>query len=383
MKKKKDIKNDFDFFDDAPVKSSKFKYLDRANQWVINNLSSVPFVDKLMFVHHLQIMTKAGLSIVQSLNVLSKEIENPKLKTVITKITKEVESGNPFNEVLARFPKIFPSIYVSMIAAGEISGKLEESLEQVSNQMKKSQALMTKIRGAMIYPAVIMFAMVGISIFVVLYILPKILVMFKETQAELPLATKLLMSFTTFSQSYWWLMLIIIIGFISAFIFLMKKISFKRVVHRLIIKLPIAGIIVQKINLARFTLTLSSLLSSAIPIVEAVSISAKVLSNIVFRENLLDSSEGLKRGENLSSSLRKYPQTFPPMVVEMVMVGEQSGSVENMLKELAEYYNTEVENTMNNFTAIIEPVIILLLGLGVAGIAVAVIMPMYSLAQNV
>lgn len=358
-------------------------FLRRANEWVSSHVGTVPFVQKYMLIHHLEIMTKAGLPIVNCLDVLYSEVDNPILKRVLGEIKGEVETGKQLSEVLAKYPKIFPAIYVSMIGAGETAGKLEESLQQIAEQMKKSQHLASKVRGAMVYPLVIMTAMVGITFFVVFYIMPKILVMFEEMDAELPLATRMLIGITKFSQHYWWLMLITGVLLIVAFIRAMKIYSFRRAVHRIMLSLPIFGPITKKVNLARFTLTLSSLLASTIPIVEAVRISSEVLNNLIYRENLTTASDALKRGEALSVLLSVYPKNFPTMVTEMIMVGEQTGKVEKMLGELSEYYNNEVDETMNNFTSIIEPVIILMLGVGVAGIAVAVIMPMYSLAQNV
>jgi len=354
----------------------------KLNDW-LTYLTTVPFVDKYLFIHHLHIMTKAGLPLMSSLNILSQEIENKKLKKIIGEIKEQIESGKQLSEALIKYPKIFPMVYVSMIAAGETAGKMEEALSQITNQMKKSHQLTSKVKGAMIYPAVIMVAMIGISFFVVFYILPKILVMFEEVKADLPMATRVLIGITKFTQNYWWLMLIVVVGTIAIFFRLLKMPKFKRVIHTINLKAPIFGKIIQKINLARFTLTLSSLLSSTIPIIEAAKICSEVVTNVIFRDNLLAASESLKKGESLATILARSPQTFPPMVTEMIMVGEQTGEVEKMLAELAEYYNNEVDTIMNNFTAVIEPVIILLLGLGVAGIAVAVIMPMYSLAQNV
>jgi type IV pilus assembly protein PilC len=355
----------------------------KINAWVTSHLTRVPFVDKFLFIHHLQIMTKAGLSIMSSLEILAKEVENKKLKLAVQKIKADVESGLQLSQALEKHPNIFPLVYVSMIGAGETAGKLEDALTQVSDQMKKTQNLNSKVRGAMIYPAVIMVTMLGITCFVVFYIMPKILIMFDEMNAELPFVTKMLIAFTNFGLSYWWLIIIVIVGFIVGFIRLMKIYNFKRFIHKIMLRLPIFGNIFKKINLARFTLTLSSLLASTIPIVEAVKISSEVLKNLIYKEQLSHTAESLKQGETLSSILMNYPQTFPPMTTEMLMVGEQSGKIEQMLFELSEYYNKEVEETMNNFTSIIEPVIILLLGLGVAGIAVAVIMPMYSLAQSI
>ena len=341
----------------------------------------IPFIQKILFVYHLQTMTKAGLSIVNALKVLSEEIENKKLRLIIGKIKTEVETGRQLSEVLAEYPKVFPEIYVSMIAAGEAAGTLEDALAQVNNQMHKSHELTSKIRGAMIYPAVVFTAMMGIALEMVIFVLPKIMVMFKDFKAELPLATRILVGITDFMGQYGVLVSIGLFFFIILVVWLIKKPNIKRIVHRINLHLPIAGPIIKKINLARFTLTLSSLLESAIPIIEAVKIAASVQTNVIYRERLLIVAETLKKGSPLSEILKQSEDLFPPMVIEMIMVGEQSGEVEKMLKELAEYYTNEVDFVMKNFSTIIEPVIIVILGLMVAGIAVAVIMPMYSLAQ--
>jgi len=353
------------------------------NNWIIDHLTRVSTMQKILFVNHLKIMINAGLSLIQALNILSNEMENKKLKKVIGEIKSGVEQGQQLSEVLGKYPKIFPSIYVNMIAAGEKAGKMEDALEQVTQQMKRNYELTSRIRGALLYPSVIIVAMIGISIEIVFFVLPKIMVMFEEFEAELPLATRILMAITNFAQHYGLYLLAGIIVFVFVFVWLIKKPKIKRVVHIINLKLPIIGSILKKINLARFTLTLSSLLGSTIPIIEAICICSEVQNNVIYKQNLLAASEALKKGEALSSILSNYPKTFPPMVTEMIMVGEESGKTEQMLNELADYYSKEVDTTMKNLTVIIEPIIIILLGLAVAGIAVAVIMPMYSLAQSI
>lgn len=364
-----------------PKKSSAFEL--KLNKWFTDHLSRVKTVQKILFISNLKTMVKAGLSLIEALRILSEEIENKKLKKIIVDIKDGVEQGHQLSEVLAKYPKVFPAIYVSMIGAGEKAGKMEEALEQVTIQMKKSHELTSRVRGAMIYPAVIVVAMVGISIEVVFFVLPKLMVMFEEANVELPLPTRALVAITKFGQNYGILFLICAVALTIFAIWLLKLPKIKRMAHHIYLKLPIIGPVIKKINLARFTLTLSSLLESTIPIIEATRICADVLGNLIYKENLTIVSESLKKGDSLSSILGKFPKTFPPMVTQMIMVGEQSGKTEQMLFELAEYYNDEVSNTMKNFTTVIEPVIILILGLAVAGVAVAVIMPMYSLAQNI
>ncbi|MDP1709914.1 MAG: type II secretion system F family protein, partial [Candidatus Komeilibacteria bacterium] len=248
----------------------------RLDVWITDHLTRVPFVEKMLFVHHLQIMTRAGLSIVSALKVLSEEIANKKLKKIIVQVKLEVEKGRQLSEVLSDYPKIFPEVYVSMIAAGESSGKLEESLEQVSYQMKQSNELNSRIRGALIYPAVILTAMVGISIEVVFFVLPKVMIMFEEFNAELPLPTKILIFIVKGAENYGLWMLIGIIALIVFIRWFIKKPEIRKTLHRITLRLPIFGAVAKKINLARFTLTLSSLLRSGIPIIEAARITADV-----------------------------------------------------------------------------------------------------------
>ena len=349
---------------------------------LIARFGKIPFVDKMLFIHHLQIMVKAGLTIVEGLRILSEETENKKFKKVIEEIKAQVEKGQQFSEALKKHPKVIPPVYVSMISAGETAGKMEEALEQVSNQMQKNHDLISKIKGAMIYPAVITVAMVGVALIVVFYILPEFLVMFDEFDADLPGATIALIKIVEFAQNWTIEIIIGVIALVITWIRLIKILSFKRKVHKIFLKLPIAGKIIKKINLARFSLTLSSLLKSSISIVEALDISADVVSNYTYKDTLRYAAENIKKGDALSAILQKFPNIYPPMVTEMIMVGEQTGESEKMLNELSNYFSNEVDSTMKNFSTVIEPVIILMLGLGVAGIAVAVIMPTYSLSQS-
>lgn len=359
----------------------------KLNDFVSDYIFRVPFLQKLLFIHHLQIMIKSGLSIINALKILGEEIENKKLKKIIGEIKDEVEKGKQLSEALAKYPAVFPKIYVSMVAAGESAGKMERALEEIHEQMKKNQELMSKIRGALIYPAIVMVAMVAIAIEVVVFVLPKLMIMFKEFDAELPFSTRILIRVTELGQTIFTTYIgLIVLAFLILSVYIIRKLyarpPVKKAVHNLNLRLPIAGPIIKKINLARFTLTLSSLLESSIPIIDAVGITSDTLGNVIYKQNLLSAAESLKKGEALSAILAKFPAAFPPMVTEMIMVGEETGQTEHMLKELSEYFSNEVDATMKNFSTIIEPVIILVLGLGVAGIAVSVIMPMYSLAQS-
>jgi type II secretory pathway component PulF len=358
---------------------------EKLNNWVAK-LSRISFIQKIFFVDHLRTMINASLSLVEALDILQKETESRKFKMIIGEIKSEVEKGRPLSEVLADYPKVFPPIYVKMVAAGEVSGKLNESLEQIVVQMKKTQALTSSIRGAMIYPSVIIIAIVGVAIFMMTAVLPKMMSLFSEFDAELPTATRILISTTNFMSSPMNLVLIALslLVIIGGFIILIRRVvAFKQLVHKINLNLPIIGGVIKQINLARFSLTLSSLLKSTIPIIEAMDITADTCSNIIYQNSLHRTAAEIKSGKPLSELLAKYEKLYPPMITEMIMVGEKSGEVDRLLNELSVFYGDEVDKTMKNFATIIEPIIIIVLGVAVAGVAVAIIMPMYTLVQTV
>jgi type IV pilus assembly protein PilC len=369
----------------APKKEKEIQlspFEQKMNDFVARHFLRVPIMQKILFVHNLEIMIKAGLSIVAALKILTQQVEGKGLQKIIRDIGIQVEKGRQLSDVLVEYPRVFPPLYVSMISSGEASGKMEEALQQVSTQMKKSYELTSRVKGALIYPAVVFTAMMGIALEMVVFVLPKIITMFEDSSAELPLPTKIMIALVNFMVADGMYLGIGLVIFVIMCAWLIRIPPIKKVVHRVALHIPIAGMIIKKINLARFTLTLSSLLQSSLPIIDSIKITSQVTSNVLYREALLETAEGLKKGRSLSEILLEKSQLFPAMVTGMINVGEESGQVEKMLQELAEYYGNEVDTTMKNFATIIEPVIILVMGLAVAGMAVSVIMPMYSLAQS-
>ncbi len=351
----------------------------------VERFSRITLIQKIFFLDHLRTMIHASLSLVEALGILEREMENPKLKRVVAEIKSEVEKGRELGEVMESYPKVFPAMAISMVHSGEISGRLDESLSQIVIQLKKSHALSSSIRSALIYPAVILTAMGIIGIVMSTVVLPKLIEIFDEFDAELPLATRVLISAVNFLSNplYLTFVIAITIGLVVGYITALRKIpAFHRLIHKSTLKLPIFGPVIKQINLARFSLSLSSLLKSTIPIIDAVEITGQTCSNLTYQSALKESANQIKSGKPFSEILASYPDLFPPMVTEMVMVGERTGEVDRLLAELSEFYSDEVDKTMKNFTVIIEPVIILLLGVAVAGVAIAVIMPIYSLTQN-
>ncbi|MBI5731764.1 MAG: type II secretion system F family protein [Candidatus Magasanikbacteria bacterium] len=343
----------------------------------------IKFTEKIFLFENLRVMLKAGLSIVESLQIAAAQTPNLRLRKILSEVTAHIEKGTSLSETLEKFPGLFPSIYVKMVAAGEVAGKLDESLNEIVAQMKKTYALTAKIRGAMIYPLVILVAIVGIGVEMMVFVLPKILTIFTEMNVPLPLPTRILIATSTFLVRHGLLVAVFLVALTVLGWRLKKNPKIKRFWHQIILRLPIFGKISKEINLARFSLTLSSLLKSAVPIIDALSITAAVATNTLYQEALAAAAQEVKSGKTIAEILEKYPTIFPPLVTQMIRVGEKSGMVENLLNQLSEYYNDEVDQVLKNISTVIEPVIIIILGVVVGGLAVAVIMPMYSLSEAI
>jgi type IV pilus assembly protein PilC len=358
-------------------KNKKNNYLNQ----LLERLTSIPIAEKLFFVQYLGIMLKAGISLSMALKTLARQTKNKRFSNIIADVSMRVEKGVSFTESLRPHEKIFGQLFINMIESGEVSGKLEEVLKKLYIQFKKNHELVSKVKGALTYPAVILIAMAGIGTFMMIVVVPKITAMFKDFNAELPLATRILI---TVSDSLVAHGLLYLIGFIVLTLIIIQLIKTRRgkyIWHGLLLRLPIFGQIIKKINLARFARTISSLLKTDIMIIKSFQITANVLGNIYYREALLDMSNKIKKGGTINDIIANYPKLFPPVVTQMISVGEETGELDYVLEELAEFYEGEIDQTMNNLPAIIEPVLILTLGLVVGGMAIAVIMPMYSLTS--
>ena len=347
----------------------------------LQKLTSVPLAEKLFFIQHLGIMLKAGISLSTALKTLAKQTTNKRFARIIADISRNVEKGVSFTESLKPHEKIFGQLFINMIESGEISGKLEEVLKRLYLQFKKNHELLSKVKGALIYPIVILIAMSGIGTFIMIAVVPKITAMFKDFNAELPLATKLLIKFSDSLVANGLLYLVALIVVILTIVQLIKTKRGRYAFHGLLLKLPIFSPIIKKINLARFARTTSSLLKTDIMIIKSFQIAANVLGNVHYRQALMEMSDKIKKGGTINEVVANYPKLFPPVVAQMIAVGEDTGELDYILEELAEFYEGEIDQTMNNLPAIIEPILILALGLVVGGMAVAVIMPMYALTS--
>ena len=358
----------------------KKSILDKINKYLLT-LSRVPLKEKLFFVQHLSIMLRAGISLSKALKTISNSSANKYFQAVLFDVADQVEKGSGFSESLRKYDNVFGEMFVSMIDAGELSGKLEEVLHELFIQMKKEHALISKVKGALTYPAVIIMAMLGIGTFMLVFIVPKITAMFDDLEAELPLPTKILISVSDALLENGILSIILLIVFVFASYKILKTYKGKFYFQLFLLKAPVIGPIIKKINLARFARNISSLLKTDIMIIKCFQITANVLGNLHYRKALEEMAVQIKKGTNINEIASQYPKLFPPMVVQMISIGEETGEIDTILMELAEFYEEEVNQVMENLPAIIEPLLILGLGVGVGGVAVAIIMPMYSLTS--
>lgn len=345
--------------------------------------STVPSSEKIFFAENFRVMVKAGLSISESLETLAMQTKNKKFASILTEIKQGVVEGNTLGSMLQKFPKIFPQYFINMVKVGELSGNLEKNLEELSNQMKKDHDITSKIRGAMIYPAVIVIATVGIGILMFVYVIPSVLSVFDELKIQLPLATRILIAVSKFINHHGILLALIIAGCIVSLIFFARTEKGKKIFHLVLLSLWILGPIIKKVNLARFARTLSSLLKTDIPVIESFKIISTVLGNFYYKNACAKASEELAKGVTVGEILSKSPKLFPPLVTQMVTVGEKAGTLDELLSELAAFYEEEVSDITKNISSIIEPILIIFLGGAVGLIAFAVISPIYSLSQGI
>ncbi len=349
---------------------------------ILVKIFPISLTDKLFFTENLRVMIKAGLPLSDSLKTLALQTERKYFKKIIEDVRTAIERGEQLSEAMAKHPEAFSPIVVSMVAVGEISGTLEENLNQLSTQLKKDHELRSRIKSAMAYPIVVLTATIGIVTGMIVYIIPRITSIFRDINVALPLSTRILIATSDFAIAHGLLLLLFFAIFAIILIVLAKQTKGKRLWHLLLLKSPIIGKIIKKINLARFTRTLSSLLSTDVPIVKSFEITADVLGNVHYRSVALAAAEELKKGVGISETLSSHAKLFPPLVLQMVSVGEKSGTLDSLLKELAQFFEGEVDETLKGLSTIIEPLLILILGGTVGGIAVSIMSPVYSLTQS-
>lgn len=345
--------------------------------------SGVGKAERINFARNLGSMLQAGLALSRALSVLEKQSKNKKLKMVINDIIENINKGNTFSDSLAQHPKVFSQLFVSMVRAGEQSGTLADSLRIIASQMESSYALERRIRGALMYPAVIFSAMIIIAILMFIYVIPTLMKTFVDLNVPLPLMTRIVLGVSTALQEKGVFILLVIALIVTVITWWSKKDLGKKVIHSFILKIPIIGPLVKEVNTARTARTLSALLSSGVDVVESVNITATVVQNVHFRKVLDLASVAIKKGDLMSKIFGQYEKYYPTFFGEMMNVGEETGKMDEMLAGVAKYYEDDIEQKTKDMSTVIEPFLMIVIGAAVGFFAVAMISPMYSLVNAV
>lgn len=344
----------------------------------LNRMLPISLTERMFFSRNLGVMIKAGLPLTRALEASVEESTSIKFKKIIIAVLGDVIKGKTFADALRPHPKAFNELYINMIEVGETSGQLALVLRLLANQMKKDHDLRSRVKGAMMYPAIIITALFGIGALMMVYVVPTLAGTLKDLNTELPFSTRMIIATSDFLQHY----AIVAVAGLIIFVFLawriLKSKQGKMIFDRIILKMPIFGGLVQKFNMARFSRTLAYLITSGVPIVRALEITAKVLGNTKYRAAVQHVSEEIQKGKQINEILYNYPDIFHPMVVQMMKVGEETGNIANMLLRLALFFEEDVNNTTKNLSTIIEPILMLIIGSAVGFFAISILQPIYG-----
>jgi len=340
--------------------------------------SSVKVKDRIIFTRQLSTLIGAGLPLVQSLRTVRGQIASKPLQSIIDAVVANVEGGSTLSNAFSAHPKVFNQVYVSLIAAGESSGTLDTTLERLANQQEKDAAVASKIRGAMIYPAIVLAVVLGVLVFMLTTVLPQVGSLYKDLDKTLPFLTQMLLAISGFVVNFWWVVLILLGGAVYAGRNYAKSALGRRELDGFKMRIPVFGRLFMKVYMARYARTLGTLVQSGLPLLQALEITKDAVNNVLVAETIDDSIKQVRGGKALSTSI-EGKKTFLPLVPQMIKIGEQSGTIDQMLDRVAGFYESEVDEEVKNLSTTIEPVMMVFLGITVGLIVLAVLLPVYSL----
>ena len=338
--------------------------------------------DLTVFTRQIATMINAGLPLVQSLEVLASQQLNKRFKGVLIKIREDVEGGSTFAASLKQHPTVFTPLYMSMVEAGEAGGFLDTVLNRLAGYIEKSMTLRRKVKGAMIYPATIITVAVAVVIFLLIFVIPTFKALFEGFGAALPLPTRIVLELSRLVKTHLLAGLGTLVGAVFGVRFYYRTEKGKKIIDSLLLRLPVIGQLIRKVSVAKFTRTLGTLLSSGVPILDALNITAKVAGNRVVEEAILKTRSSIAEGKTIADPLGASG-IFPPMVVQMISVGEQTGALDSMLAKIADFYDAEVDQAVSNLTTLLEPIMIVSLGVVVGGLIIAMYLPIFKLVTVV
>jgi type IV pilus assembly protein PilC len=345
------------------------------------SFGGVKFIDKVLVARHLAIMIKSGVNMAEALDILVDQSNSPKLKSILHDVYSSVVSGHALSSALGKHKKVFSELFINMVKIGESSGTLAETLDYLAQEMEKSYEMKKKITAAAIYPTIVLVATLGLAFVLVYFILPRMLKLFETLTVELPTSTKILIAIANGVQNHGLLILIISVSVIIVVTYLLRQNYTKKYTHRFLLMIPVFGHISQQINLANFCRTLGTLLKSGVPITEALKITSGILTNHTYQTEIRKLFDEVTRGLSLSEALStRSTKLFPKMSTRLLQVGEKTGELENSLIYLGDFYGKEVDSITKNLSNILEPILLIVMGLMVGFVAISIIQPVYQIS---
>ena len=344
----------------------------------------VKLVDKSIFCRQFSTMIDAGVSLVRCLSVLGEQTTSAKLRRIIADIEVEVQGGQTLSRAMAKHPAAFDTLFIGLVRAGEVGGALEESLQRLAGFLEKDMELRRKVKGAMTYPCIVIVVALIIVIGLVTFIVPRFMELFADLgmdESKMPIMTLYLMKFSHFLTSKWWICLGIGIAFMVAFKMFVRTRIGRRICDRVKLKAPVFGKLIHKVCLARFSRTLATLLTSGVPILQALETVSGTVANEIIGDAILEARARIREGDRIGDPLAKS-KMFPPMIVQMISIGEESGSLDSMLTKVADFYEGEVDSALESLTSAIEPLMIVMLGTAVGFIVISMFMPLLSIISS-
>ncbi len=346
------------------------------------NIGGVPMKDKVVFMRQMATMVGSGLPLTRALEIMHMQASNPLFKKTLKTVLKSVESGKTLADSFREQEEIFDEITINLIEAGEESGNLETILEKLATELEEKNSLGSKIKSAMIYPAIILFVIIAVVILMMFVLVPSMAEIYKDFDAELPWTTQLLMNMSSFFVNYWWAVVVILVVLVVGIKYYLDTDKGKRNFDKLILKVPGVGSIVAKMQLSQFTRILSLLLSSGLSILKSLELTASSLSNQMFRDTVIEAKNEIEKGGALAIPIARS-EYFPLLVSSMIAVGEETGEMDSVLAKVSEYYKEEVNTATSNLSSILEPLFLIIMGLAIGFIAMAVYMPMFQLSSAI
>jgi len=351
---------------------------------------SIPFIsgkvsvgEKMLMARNLSIMVSTGLSLAKGFPILAAQSKSKKMKEALLDIGQEISKGRSLSDSFKKYPSIFSELFQSMIQVGEESGTLEDALNVLSLQLEKEKEMSSKIQKALIYPAILITTMVIVGISLAIFVLPKINSFFANLHAQLPLTTVIILGSGDFFMKYWYVFIILFFILLLTFLVSIKTKAGRLIIDGMLLKIPFVSSFVKKSNSASLIRSLSSLLSSGVPLIRSLEITSGTVGNLYFKQALREASKDIEKGKKLFVSLQPFQNIFPYGALDMIEIGEETGRTSTILKKLAEFYEEEVSNAAENLSVIIEPVLIVVIGAAVGVFAVSIIGPLYSVLGNI